>query len=44
MYYSSFGENPTKLYYDAVQELLKNGEECSPRGKLIKELSPVVVG
>lgn len=44
MYYSSFGENPTKLYYDAVQELLKNGEECSPRGKLIKELRPVMIG
>ena len=44
MHYSSFGENPTKLYYDAVQELLKNGEECSPRGKLIKELRPVMIG
>lgn len=44
MHYSSFGENPTKLYYDAVQELLKNGGECSPRGKLIKELRPVMIG
>ena len=34
------GKNPTKLYYDALIKLVKEGDKCSPRGKLIKELRP----
>lgn len=41
--YSLKSENPTKLYYDSMMELVKNGDECCPRGKLIKELRPASV-
>lgn len=41
--YAFKGENPTRLYYDALQKLLKEGDECAPRGKLIKELRPASV-
>lgn len=41
--YSFKGENPTRLYYDALQTLLKEGDKCAPRGKLIKELRPASV-
>ena len=36
------GSNPSQLYMDALQALLKEGEECAPRGKKIKELRPVI--
>lgn len=42
--YSLKGENSTKLYLDALRDLVKDGDECSPRGKLIKELRPASVG
>ena len=35
--------NPTKMYLDALDTLLEQGEECCPRGKLIKELRPTSV-
>ena len=38
--YSFQGKNPTKMYYDAMMKLIDEGDECSPRGKLIKELRP----
>ena len=41
--YSFKGENPTRLYYDAMMKLVNEGDECSPRGKLIKELRPASV-
>ena len=37
------GNSPTKLYYQALQEVLNNGDTCRPRGKKIKELRPVAV-
>jgi thymidylate synthase len=36
-------ENTTQIYMDALLDLVKNGEQCSPRGKVIKELRPVVI-
>lgn len=41
--YSFKGKNPTKLYFDAVNTLVNEGDTCSPRGKLIKELRPASV-
>lgn len=41
--YSFKGANPTRLYFDALNLLVKEGDECSPRGKLIKELRPASV-
>lgn len=41
--YSLKGENSTKLYFDAVNDLVEKGDECCPRGKLIKELRPASV-
>lgn len=38
--YSFIGTNPTKLYYDSLMMTLDQGDECAPRGKLIKELRP----
>lgn len=35
--------NPTKMYLNAINTLIKEGDECSPRGKLIKELRPASV-
>ena len=31
------------MYYDALMKLVNEGDECSPRGKLIKELRPASV-
>lgn len=36
------GKAPSQLYMDALAELLDSGEECSPRGKKIKEIRPVI--
>lgn len=36
------GVNPTRMYYDALNKLVKSGDEVSPRGKLVKELRPAV--
>ena len=41
--YTFQDENPTKMYLDALETLLEEGEECCPRGKLIKELRPTSV-
>lgn len=41
--YSFKGENPTELYLSAVKTLIGEGDACSPRGKLIKELRPAAV-
>lgn len=41
--YSFKGANPTELYLDAVKTLVKEGDACAPRGKLIKELRPASV-
>ena len=38
--YSFVGKNPTKLYYESLIQLVNEGDECCPRGKLIKELRP----
>lgn len=35
--------NPTKMYLNAVNTLVNEGDTCSPRGKLIKELRPASV-
>ena len=32
------GANPTQLYSDALQSVLRDGVECAPRGRRIKEL------
>lgn len=37
------GENPTKMYLQSIKDLIKNGEEVSPRGKLVKELRPACI-
>ena len=37
------GSNATKLHYDTLMSVIKDGDECSPRGKLIKELRPTSV-
>lgn len=41
--YSFIGDNPTRMYYDAVEKLVREGDEVSPRGKLVKELRPTLV-
>ena len=41
--YSLKGENSTELYLKALKDLVKDGDECCPRGKLIKELRPASV-
>lgn len=35
--------NPSQIYMDSLIELLFEGEECSPRGKKIKEIRPVII-
>lgn len=35
--------NSTRMYLSAINTLIKEGDECSPRGKLIKELRPASV-
>ena len=42
--YSIISDNPTELYFKALNDLVVSGEECSPRGKLIKELRPAAIG
>ncbi len=37
------GDNPSKLYLEALIATMKYGKELSPRGKKIKELHPAVV-
>lgn len=37
------GDKPTKMYLQALKDLLDKGEEVSPRGKLIKELRPACI-
>lgn len=37
------GDNPTQMYLDALMELVSKGQEVGPRGKLTKELRPVVL-
>ena len=38
-----WGDNPTRIYMQAMFELLLKGKEVGPRGKLTKELRPVVI-
>ena len=38
--YQLIGDNPTLMYFKATEELVKNGDQVSPRGKLISELRP----
>lgn len=37
------GENTSQVYMDAMLTLLEKGEKCSPRGKEILELRPVIL-
>lgn len=37
------GENPTVLQLEMLNSLMSDGDECTPRGKKIKELRPVAV-
>lgn len=37
------GENPTKMYLQSIKDLMANGDEVSPRGKLVKELRPACI-
>lgn len=37
------GDKPTKMYLQALKDLLDKGEEVSPRGKLVKELRPACI-
>lgn len=41
--YTFSGDNPTTLYKEMLDKLYKEGDELSPRGKLIKELRPVSI-
>ena len=41
--YTFSGDNPTTLYKEILDKLYKEGDELSPRGKLIKELRPVSI-
>ena len=41
--YSFTGNNPTELYYQALKQLLSDGDVVKPRGKFIKELRPACV-
>lgn len=41
--FSFKNSNPTKMYLDAINTLVNEGDTCSPRGKLIKELRPASV-
>jgi thymidylate synthase len=36
------GIDPSTLYLEALEDLIRRGKECAPRGKKIKELRPVV--
>lgn len=38
-----WGTNPSQIYMDAMFKLLHHGKEVGPRGKLTKELRPVVI-
>ena len=37
------GENPTKMYLQSIKDLMADGDEVSPRGKLVKELRPACI-
>ena len=37
------GENPSVLQVEMLNELMAKGDECTPRGKKIKELRPVSI-
>ena len=41
--YTFSGDNPTTLYKEILDKLYKEGDELSPRGKLIKELRPASI-
>lgn len=41
--YTFQGENPSLLQVEMLNELMGNGEECTPRGRKIKELRPVSI-
>lgn len=41
--YCFSGDNPTRLYYDALKALVEEGDVVSPRGKIVKELRPACV-
>ena len=36
-------QNPSVLYLELINELMASGDECTPRGKKIKELRPVSI-
>lgn len=38
--YTFTGDNPTKMYYDAMNALVEDGDVVAPRGKVVKELRP----
>ena len=38
--YTFIGDNPTELHCKSFMKLINDGDECSPRGKRIKELRP----
>ena len=42
MTYIFSGDSPTELYLEALEEILKNGDDVSPRGKRILEIRPAV--
>lgn len=37
------GDNPSQLYLQALDELVREGDIVSPRGKAVKELRPVTI-
>lgn len=41
--YSIKGDNPTQLYYQAMLDVMENGDEVAPRGKSVRELRPASV-
>ena len=40
--YTISNDNPTVMYFKALNHLIDNGEETSPRGKRIKEVRPAI--
>ena len=41
--YNFIGDNPTTLYKNALDALIKEGDEVRPRDKLVKELRPTAI-
>lgn len=37
------GDNPTKMYYDAIQTIMSEGNNVSPRGKEVLEITPAAM-